>query len=248
MCAPLATLTTRPWEDSRSRGKNRFVSKKGPMWFVAYVRSKPSRLKARVPAMPALLTRTSIGWPDARNAWAARRTEPRSETSSDTHCARAAGKRLWSALSTGLVRSSERVASTTRPPQDVEGLQHASVARRDGDLAVGLHVHLVEPVVVVEVLLRRGEQPSHFLQVGGRGVPDSGRDRPDLERLAGAQQIEQQLLGERSRLVRARQHQHLVGAVHVHAGAMADRHQPDGLEALEGFTHGRMPHAEAACH
>src|SRR5207248_10342660 len=33
-----------------------------------------------------------------------------------------------------------------------------------------------------------------------------------------------------------------------HAGAMADRHQPDGLEALEGFTHGRMPDAEAACH
>src|SRR5207302_1456265 len=24
--------------------------------------------------------------------------------------------------------------------------------------------------------------------------------------------------------------------------------QPDGLEALEGFTHGRMPDAEAACH
>src|SRR5213076_512287 len=304
--------------------------------------------------MPALLTSTSIGWPDARNAWAARRTEPRSETSRDTHWARAAGKRLWSALRTGLVRSSERVASTTRPPraarastrarpipefapvtknvrprrspaltgypsvaatstaspaadrvmfgipflhdlhhaldvithalhgegrvaplqrventevllvvplarghdgedeallgreqlpQDVEGLQHDDVPRRDGDLAVELHVHPVEHVVVVEVLLRRGEQPSQFLQVRGRGVPDRGRDRPDLERLAGTQQIEQQPLGERPRVVRARQHQHLVGAVHVYAGPVADRHQPDGLEALEGFAHRRVPDA-----
>src|SRR5437879_10988709 len=67
--------------------------------------------------MPALLTRTSIGWPDSRNVWAARRTEVRSDTSSDTHCARAAGYRLWIALRTGLVRSSERVASTTPPPR-----------------------------------------------------------------------------------------------------------------------------------
>src|SRR5438105_13741991 len=84
MWAPLATLTTRPCGDWRTRGRSRLVSRKGPMWLVAYVKSKPSGLRARVPAMPALLTSTSIGWLDARNSWAARRTEARSETSRDT--------------------------------------------------------------------------------------------------------------------------------------------------------------------
>src|SRR5213082_1016250 len=49
MWAALATLTTRPCGDSRSRGNSRLVSRKGPMWLDAYVRSKPSLLRARVP-------------------------------------------------------------------------------------------------------------------------------------------------------------------------------------------------------
>ena len=52
------------------------------MWLVAYVRSNPSLVSASVPAMPALLTRTSSGWFVARKADAAERIEESSETSS----------------------------------------------------------------------------------------------------------------------------------------------------------------------
>ena len=51
------------------------------MWLVAYVKSNPSLVSASVPAMPALLTRTSSGWLVARKAEAAERIEESSETS-----------------------------------------------------------------------------------------------------------------------------------------------------------------------
>src|SRR5256886_1756287 len=99
-----------------------------------------------------------------------------------------------------------------------------------------------------EMLICVAERRSLLLQVRGGGRLDRRGDGPHFERLAGPQEIQEQLFGERTRVVRAGQHQDLVGALHVHAGAVTDRYQADRLEALERFAHRWVSDAEAARH
>jgi hypothetical protein len=83
------------------------------------------------------------------------------------------------------------------------------IARRASDLPVKAHVHFVQHGVVVQILAGGGEQPSHLDEILERSILDRVGNGLRLERHARANEIEQQLLRDRARVIRAREDQHL---------------------------------------
>src|SRR6266576_2459181 len=84
--------------------------------------------------------------------------------------------------------------------QDVEQLDQHGVAGGQRDLPVERHVHRVQDVVVGEVLPRGGEQASHLSQMLRGGLLHSISDGLRLQRDAGPNEIQEQLLGHRPRV------------------------------------------------
>ena len=71
--------------------------------------------------------------------------------------------------------------------------------------------------VVVEILAGGREQPSHLDEILERSILDGVGDGLRLERHARANEIEQQLLRHRARVIRAREHEDFFASAHVHA-------------------------------
>jgi hypothetical protein len=113
LCARLDTVTTRDGPEAINSGKSNCVSKKCPKWLMPKAISKPSAVKPRKPATPALLMSKFKGKCMALNCSAQARTEDKLAKSSGKNKASgpSASDRIWSI--TGCVRESERPAMTT---------------------------------------------------------------------------------------------------------------------------------------
>ena len=92
------------------------------------------------------------------------------------------------------------------------------------------------------------EQPPHLDEILERAVAACVGDRLRLQRLADANEIEQQLLGDGARVVRARQHEHFFASGHVDARPVANLDEAHRLELLQRFANRRMADAEPARH
>ena len=102
--------------------------------------------------------------------------------------------------------------------------------------------------VVVQILAGGGEQPSHLDEILERSVLDGVGNGLRLERHARANEIEQQLLRDRARVVRTRQHQDFFASADVDAGTVTDLDEPHRLELLERLANRRMSDAESPRH
>ena len=115
--ARLATFTIRDGALCLSRSRSSSVNRNGPRWFVPKPSSKPSFVRPRCPARPALLTSPCRGSPRERNASAAARTDAGSARSRGRNSTLSFPVARRISSTTGAVRASERPARNSWPPR-----------------------------------------------------------------------------------------------------------------------------------